>query len=51
MIFADPPAAAAWRQRGARDGLEVVFLRQAQGGYHLDGHTAAVEEDQAWAVQ
>ena len=51
MTFADPPLAAAWRHRDARDGFEVAFLRQTQGGHHLDGCTSAVEEGQAWAVQ
>jgi hypothetical protein len=50
MPFAAPPAFAAWRHRDARDGFEVVFLRAAGGGYQLDGHTAAVEDGEAWAV-
>ena len=51
MPFAAPPAFAAWRHRDARDGFEVVFLRAAGGGgHHLDGHTAAVEDGEAWAV-
>jgi hypothetical protein len=52
MAFAAPPGFAAWRHRDARDGFEVVFLRAADGGgYHLDGHTAAVEDGEAWAVR
>jgi uncharacterized protein len=51
MAFAAPPEFAAWRHRDARDGFEVVFLRAAGGGYHLDGHTAAVEDGEAWAVR
>jgi hypothetical protein len=51
MAFAAPPEFAAWRHRDARDGFEVVFVLVAGGGYHLDGHTAAVEDGQAWAVR
>jgi hypothetical protein len=51
MAFAAPPEFAAWRHRDARDGFEVVFLRGADGGYHLEGHTAAVEDGEAWAVR
>jgi uncharacterized protein len=51
MAFAAPPEFAAWRHRDARDGFEVVFLRAAGGGHHLDGHTAAVEDGEAWAVR
>jgi uncharacterized protein len=51
MAFAAPPEFAAWRHRDARDGFEVVFLRAGDGGYRLEGHTAAVEEGQAWAVR
>jgi uncharacterized protein len=51
MAFAAPPEFAAWRHRDARDGFEVVFLRAADGGYRLDGHAAAVEDGEAWAVR
>jgi hypothetical protein len=51
MAFATPPEFAAWRHRDARDGVEVVFLHAGDDGYHLEGHTAAVEDGQAWAVR
>jgi hypothetical protein len=51
MAFADPPSTAAWQHRDARDGFEVVFLHQAGNGFRLEGHTSAVEDDDAWAVQ
>jgi uncharacterized protein len=51
MAFASPPPFAAWRHRGARDGFEVVFLHAGDDGYRLDGHTAAVEDGEAWAVR
>jgi uncharacterized protein len=51
MAFATPPGSAAWRHRDARDGFEVVFVRAAGDGHRLDGHTAAVEDGQAWAVR
>jgi hypothetical protein len=44
------PPTAAWRHIGARDGFEVVFLAAAPGGHRLEGHVAAVEQGQAWAV-
>jgi hypothetical protein len=51
MTFADPPRQAAWRHRGARDGFEVVFVSADGGGWLLEGHTAAVEDGEAWAVR
>jgi uncharacterized protein len=47
MVFADFPPFAAWQHRGARDGFEVVFFE----GHRVDGHTAAVEEGEAWGVR
>jgi hypothetical protein len=49
MAFADPPRCAAWQHREVRDGFEVVFLRCGDG-CRLQGDTAAVEADVAWAV-
>jgi uncharacterized protein len=51
MEFSVPPPLAAWRHRHARDGFEVVFLHAGDDGYRLEGHTAAVEDGQAWAVR
>ncbi len=47
----DLPVSAAWRHRDAREGFEVVFLRRARDGYHVDGHSAAVEDGQAWGIR
>jgi hypothetical protein len=48
----EPPAIAAWRHRGAREGFEVAVLQaDAGGGARLDGQVAAVEEGEAWAVR
>lgn len=44
------PITAAWRHLGARDGLEVVFIRAHPGGHDIEGHVTAVEGGQAWAV-
>ncbi len=51
MPFADPPRCAAWQHREVRDGFEVVFLRSDRDGCRLEGDTAAVEADAAWAVR
>jgi hypothetical protein len=50
MAFRELPAFAAWRHEGARDGFEVVFMRSGPDGHRVEGHTAAVEEGEAWAV-
>jgi uncharacterized protein len=51
MRFTAPPAVAAWRHRGARDGFEVVFLHGDGDGLRADGVTTAVEEGIAWVVR
>jgi len=51
MTFVDLPASAAWRHDESREGFESVFLGPAGTGLLLAGHTAAVEEGQAWAVR
>lgn len=51
MPFETLPPFAAWRHRDARAGFEVVFLRPGPEGHHLEGHTAAVEDGQPWAVR
>ncbi len=48
--FGQLPAFAAWRHRGVRDGFEVLFVRTDPEGHRLEGHSAAVEDGQAWAV-
>ncbi len=50
MPFGEPPRRAAWRHREAREGFEVVFLSGAASEYVMDGHSAAVEGGDAWAV-
>ena len=47
----DLPSTAAWRHLDARTGFEVLFLSRESDGYHLEGYTAAVEEEEAWAVR
>ena len=49
--FLDPPSTAAWQHRDARDGFEVAFLHPVDNGYRVEGHTAAVEDGQTWAVE
>jgi uncharacterized protein len=50
MPFSGPPPWGAWRHRGAREGFEVVFVRSGEGGYRLEGGTAAVEGGEGWVV-
>jgi hypothetical protein len=50
MTFREPPRSAAWQHSEARDGFEVVFLDRGSDGYSIEGDTAAVEGDEAWAV-
>jgi hypothetical protein len=50
MSFQGLPARAAWQHRDVRMGFEVLFARRQEGCHLFEGATAAVEEDQAWAV-
>jgi hypothetical protein len=49
--FLDLPRIAAWQHRHARIGFEVVFLHTGDDGYRVEGHTVAVEDGEAWAVE
>jgi uncharacterized protein len=51
MSFSDPPTAAAWEHRDSRNGFEVVFIHAADDGHRIEGHTAAIADGQAWAVE
>ena len=44
------PRQAAWRHVGARDGFEVTFVAEVDGGLRFAGVTSAVEEGRGWAV-
>jgi uncharacterized protein len=50
MAFRPPPATAGWQHREARSGFEVVYFRALEGGWAIDGTTAAVEDAQTWIV-
>jgi hypothetical protein len=41
---------AAWRHIDAREAFEVAFLTPSPSGLRIDGHTAAVEEGEPFAV-
>jgi uncharacterized protein len=45
------PAIAAWRHHGSREGFEVARLEAVDGGYRVDGQSAAVQEGEPWAVR
>jgi uncharacterized protein len=49
--MADLPATAAWRHLDARTGFEVLFLRGDADGYHVEGHSTAVEDGEAWGIR
>ena len=42
--------AATWRHVGAREGLEVLFVRGSTQGVRCEGEVAAIEGGVAWAV-
>jgi uncharacterized protein len=50
MVSPDLPPSAAWRHEESRDGFESVFVARTATARTLEGHTAAVEGEQAWAV-
>jgi hypothetical protein len=45
------PPFAAWRHRDTREGFEVVFFDARDGGSRIEGHTAAVEAGEPFAVR
>jgi hypothetical protein len=45
------PPYAAWRHRDARDGFEVAFFEPGDRGLRIEGHTAAVEDGEPFAVR
>jgi hypothetical protein len=48
--FLPPPATACWQHTPARSGFEVAYFQAHQGGWLIDGTTAAVEDGQTWVV-
>ena len=52
MPFTDPPRCAAWQHRDARGRLRGrVHSARTPRGCRIEGHTAAVEDGEAWAVR
>jgi uncharacterized protein len=45
------PPFAGWRHCGAREGFEVVFFAAGDAGLRIEGHTAAIEEGEPFAVR
>ena len=45
------PRVAAWRHIDAREAFEVAFFSPSPTGLRIDGHTAAVEEGEAFAAR
>lgn len=50
MPFAALPPFAAFEHRDAAVGFEVVFFRSTPDGVVVDGHTAALEDGEPYAV-
>jgi uncharacterized protein len=50
MSFRPPPATACWQHRGPRSGFEVAYFSGREGGWRIDGTTAAIEDGQTWVV-
>jgi uncharacterized protein len=50
MPFCPPPPAACWQHSPARAGFEVAYFQAHQGGWLIEGTTAALEDGQAWVV-
>jgi len=48
--FRPPPATACWRHSPAREGFEVAYFRAHQGGWLIEGTTAAIEDARTWVV-
>lgn len=44
------PSQIAWRHVGARQGFEVTFVAEVNGGLCFTGTTAALEDGHAWTV-
>jgi uncharacterized protein len=45
------PPFAAWQHRDARDGFEVVFFDDRDDHINIEGHTAAIEDGEPFAVR
>jgi uncharacterized protein len=48
--FRSPPGSACWEHRGARSGFEVTYIQDRDGGWRIDGTTAALEDGRPWVV-
>jgi uncharacterized protein len=44
------PSQIAWRHVGAREGFEVTFVAEDNGGLCFTGTTSALEDGHAWTV-
>jgi uncharacterized protein len=44
------PSQIAWRHVGAREGFEVTFVAEVDGGLCFTGTTSAFEDTHAWTV-
>ena len=50
MALRELPGRAAWLHEAARAGFESTFPIRTDSGHRVEGHTAAVEAGEAWAV-
>lgn len=50
IVLARWPSFAAWQHLTARQGFEVAFVRERDGGFSIEGCTTAVESNEPWIV-
>jgi uncharacterized protein len=48
--FRPLPATPCWQHSTARSGFEVAYFQAHQGGWLIEGTTAALEDAQTWVV-
>jgi uncharacterized protein len=51
VTLADPPAFAAWRHVGSREGFELAFFATAAPGWRIEGATTAAGDGAGWFVR
>jgi len=50
VSFDSPPPAACWQHRGVRSGFEVAYFASGRPGWHVEGTTTGLQDDDIWVV-